>query len=104
MLKSYRTTLQGELQHCSRASQRHRKRVTDQFQEFEVHEGKLVGWGLKFIIPFFRMQVSVWLTIQLINSVNYSVIVASFCHIWKYKIVNFAVVIHRLGVASADPH
>jgi hypothetical protein len=49
--------LQSELQHASKATARHRKRVVDQFQEFETHEGKLVGWGLKFIIPFFRMQV-----------------------------------------------
>mgnify|MGYP000132552263 CR=1 FL=1 len=56
LLKSYKATLVAELQHCSRASIRQRKRVSDQFAEFEVHEGKLVGWGLKFIIPFFRMQ------------------------------------------------
>jgi len=56
MLKSYKTALLAELQHCSKASMRHKKRVADQFAEFEVHEGKLVGWGLKFIIPFFRMQ------------------------------------------------
>ncbi len=56
MLKSYKATLLAELQHCSKASVRHKKRVADQFAEFEVHEGKLVGWGLKFIIPFFRMQ------------------------------------------------
>jgi hypothetical protein len=57
MLKSYKAMLQSELQHASKATARHRKRVVDQFQEFETHEGKLVGWGLKFIIPFFRMQV-----------------------------------------------
>ncbi len=56
MLKSYKNNITAELQHCTKASVRHKKRVADQFAEFEVHEGKLVGWGLKFIIPFFRMQ------------------------------------------------
>jgi hypothetical protein len=56
-LKNYRQKLQFELQTISKSNVKHRKRVTDQYNEFKKQEKQLANWGLKFAIPSFRMQV-----------------------------------------------
>jgi hypothetical protein len=58
-LKSYRQKLHFELQTISKSNVKHRKRVTDQYNEFKKQEKQLSNWGLKFAIPAFRMQVSI---------------------------------------------
>lgn len=55
-LKGYKTFLNTELQQLKRATVLHKRRVLDQAREFEEHEVKLSIWGLKFIVPFYRMQ------------------------------------------------
>ena len=55
-LKQYRQALQSEQIQLGKALVRHRKRVAEQSREFETHEMKLSVWGLKFILPFYRMQ------------------------------------------------
>lgn len=56
LLKNYKIKLQNELQTVLKATSKHKRRLGEQAMEFDKQEKQLIVWGLKYVVPHFRMQ------------------------------------------------